>query len=352
MAPIKFATIGIGRKGPDHIQSMLAFPDKFQLAGVCDTAPDRLENLPAAWGNPRKFASLDEVLKDPSIEFVTIATRHMDHTPMAIQILESGRYAGIEKPLATSVREMEQLLKVAERHPGKLFLLHNRRWEPAFVKARELINSGVLGDVNYIKLYRSVGYCRRNDWMTMPEFYGGLLTNWGPHLIDQALQFLDSPVANLWADVRHCISIGDGDDMFKIILTGKNHRVADVEVTGANAMPGREMEIICSHGTIVYDGGARLHARLLDPAISLKDLKPHPGNPPRQYGNFDETLSFIDADYDLPKVGLEQMWLRIYDSIRSGAPYPITFEQGLAVVKVTEEAFRFSGFAPMQKFLK
>lgn len=84
----------------------------------------------------------------------------------------------------------------------------------------------MLGRITLVKLHRACGYCRRNDWMTMTEFSGGLLTNWGPHVIDQALQFIGSPVADLWADVRSVISIGDGDDQIKLLLRGENGVVA------------------------------------------------------------------------------------------------------------------------------
>ena len=186
MDKIKAGTVGLGRMGRGHAGEMCSYPDEFEFVACADTAPDRLENLPDCMKNARKYSSLDAMLQDPEVELISIATRHADHVPMAIKIMEAGKIAVIEKPVATSVAEMMKLKACLDKHPGKLFLRHNRRFEGAFVKARELIQSGILGTVQYIKLYRSVGYCRRNDWMTMTDFAGGLLTNWGPHVIDQA----------------------------------------------------------------------------------------------------------------------------------------------------------------------
>ena len=355
MRKIKAGIVGIGRIGRCHIQEMGFFPERYDVVAVADHVPERLEKLPVETpANVKKYASLDEMLKDPEIEMVTICTRHPDHVPMAIKIMEAGKIAVDEKPVATSVAEMEQLRKVWEKHPGKLFFRHNRCFEPAFVKMKQLMDSGLIGEIQYIKLYRSIGYCRRNDWMTMPEFYGGLLTNWGPHLIDQALRFLDSPVIDLWADVRHVISIGDGDDMFKILMKAKNGRMADVEVSGANAMPGREMEIIGSRGTLVYNGeGHPIEARHIDPAVELKPLKPHPENPPLKYGNFDETLYFVESKYELPKdIAVSCIWKSIYDEIVNGIPSPVTFESTYRVVKVTEEVYKKSGFEPIKRFFQ
>ncbi len=349
MRIIKVGTVGIGRIGVfGHIPEICSMPDRFQYVAVADNAPDRLEKLPESLKNVRKYSSLEEMLKDPEVEMITIGVRHPDHVPMALQIMDAGKIAVVEKPVATGTAEMELLRKAQEKHPGKLFFRHNRRFEPAFMKVRELIRSGVIGEPQYIKLYRSVGYCRRNDWMTMTQFYGGLLTNWGPHLIDQALQLLDSPVRDIWADVRRVISIGDGDDLFKILLKAENGRVADVEVAGCNAMPGREMEIVGNRGTIVHENG-KIRVRHLDPCVELKKLQPHPENPPYQYGNFDETLYFVESQYDAP-VNTPSIWGVIYDDIVNGIPCPVTFAQAAEVVRVTEEVFRRSGFQPMKSF--
>lgn len=350
MEKLKVGIVGVGRIGGNHAEEIGGMPDKFELVACADHDPERLvKDVPEQLKNVAKYPSLEEMLKHPGLDMVTIAVRHPDHVPMAIQILEAGKIAVVEKPVATSVAEMEHLLAVAKKHPHKLFLRHNRRFEAPFIKVRELMNSGLIGEAQYIKLYRSVGFCRRNDWMTMTEFYGGLLSNWGPHLIDQALQLLDSPVVDLWADVRRVVSIGDGDDLFKILLKAKNGRLADIEVTGANTMPGREMEIIGSRGTIVYSDG-KIKARYIDPSVELKDLKPHPENPPKKYGNFDETLYFVNAEYESPKISQTVLWTYLYDEVTKGIPSPIKLEEGLETVRVTEEAFRKSGFEPIRKF--
>ena len=343
---LNVGVVGLGRIGRNHLNEIAAFPDRFKIVAGADNDPKRLNELcPKELADAAKYASLDEMLKHPGLDMVTIGTRHPDHVPMAIKILKAGKIAVVEKPTATSLKEFDSMLAIAKKHPHKLFLRHNRRFEPAFVKVMELIRSELIGEVQYIKLYRSVGYCRRNDWMTMPEFYGGLLSNWGPHLIDQALQLLESPVKDLWADIRHVISIGAGDDHYKIILKAKNGRLADIEVSGANALPGREMEIIGSRGTIIYENG-KLTARYVEPGIKFKKLKPHPENPPLSYGNFDEKLYFVQSEFQLPDISQKILWKYLYDEAVNGVPSPLKLEEGREVVRITEEAFKFCGLDP------
>lgn len=345
---IKVGIVGLGRLGRSGGGGGGAtkLPEKFIVAAAADHDPERLKNLPEEFKNAKLFGSLDEMLEKGDIEVVAIVTRHPAHVPMAIQALRAGKYVYLEKPTATSLAEFDSL----EPYRDRIFFGHNRRYEAAFQKALRLIARGELGTIQMIKLYRSVGYCRRNDWMTMTEFYGGLLSNWGPHLIDQALQFLDSPVRDIWADVRSIISIGDGDDFFKILLKAENGRAADIEVTGANTMPGREMEIIGDRGTLVWPVDGKMLVRRIDPEIELKPLKPHPENPPFKYGNFDETLSFVESKYDVPDICPVELWNRVWDTLVNRAPYPITWEQAREVVRVTEEVFRRSDFAPIKKF--
>jgi scyllo-inositol 2-dehydrogenase (NADP+) len=187
--------------------------------------------------------------------------------------------------------------------------------------------------------------------MTMTEFGGGLFTNWGPHIIDQALQYLDSPVVDLWANIRSVISIGDGDDHIKLLLKAANGRVADIEISGAHTLPGRELEVQGSRGTLIYPVDGRIKMRYVDPEIEFKPLKPHPENPPMKYGNFDETLTFIEQFVEIPPVPMSEIWKHIYDAIVNNVPYPITIENGIAVTDIMEKAFRRSNFKPAERFL-
>ncbi|MBR1966394.1 MAG: Gfo/Idh/MocA family oxidoreductase [Lentisphaeria bacterium] len=349
---LNVGVIGLGRIGRNHLNEIASFPDLFKIVAGADHDPERRNELcPPELKDAALYTSLDELLQHPELDMVTIATRHPDHVPMAIKILEAGKIAVVEKPTATSTAEFDSMLSVAAKYPHKLFLRHNRRFEPAFVKVRELIDAGLIGEVQYIKLYRSVGYCRRNDWLTMPEFYGGLLTNWGPHLIDQALQLLASPVKDIFADIRRVISIGQGDDLFKIILKGANGLLADIEVSGANAMPGREMEIIGSRGTLIFENG-KLSARYIDPCVELKELQPHPENPPLSYGNFDEQLYFVNSEFELPKIKQTVLWKYLYDEAVNGIPSVLKLEEGREVVRITEEAFKFCNLDPVSLIKK
>lgn len=349
---IKVGILGMGRAGVGmHVREIAEYPDRFELVAVADHDPSRLENPPGVPAQAKRYASCEELIDDPAVELVSIALRHPEHVPYAIRALEAGKYVNIDKPIAVNYEEAQKLKACADRHPGRLFPRQNRRFEGPFQKALQLISTGVLGRITLVKLHRACGYCRRNDWMTMTEFGGGLFTNWGPHIIDQALQYLDSPVVDLWANIRSIISIGDGDDHIKLLLKAANGRVADIEISGAHTLPGRELEIQGSRGTLIYPVDGRIKMRYVDPEIEFKPLKPHPENPPMKYGNFDETLTFIEQFVEIPPIPMSEIWKHVYDAIVNKVPYPITIENGIAVTDIMEKAFRKSNFKPAERFL-
>ena len=155
MKKIKVGIWGLGRAGNlMHISEIAKFPEMFAIVAGCDNDNDRIkaakEKLPSCrfYGNPEEF------LKDPEVELVSIATRSPDHTPHAIRALAAGKYVFLEKPIALSYAEARKLKKASEKHPGKLYLRHNRRYEAPFNHIREIIASGILGDVYEVKLHR------------------------------------------------------------------------------------------------------------------------------------------------------------------------------------------------------
>ena len=108
---LKVGIVGIGRIGGNHASEIGGMPDKFELVACADNDPERLtKDLPEQLKNTAKYNSLEEMLRHPGLDMVTIAVRHPDHVPMAIKILEAGKIAVVEKPVATSVAEMEKML--------------------------------------------------------------------------------------------------------------------------------------------------------------------------------------------------------------------------------------------------
>ena len=348
MKKLKVGIWGLGRAGLTmHIPELEKFPELFEVVAGCDIAKDRLQGLKEKMPSSRQYSDPAEFLNDAEVELVSVATRSPDHTAHAIKALAAGKYVFLEKPVALSYAEAKKLKKASEKYPGKLFLRHNRRFEAPFTHIREIIASGVLGDVYEVKLHRH-GYQRRNDWQTINACGGGQMNNWGPHIIDHALRFLESPVAKVWSDLKKVAAAGDAEDHLKVVLTGENGRIVDLEISGGVAIPQPEYVIFGTKGALVCKGDT-ITMKYIDPKQKLLKIKAYPDNPPLNgvFGNA-EVLKWIEATIPVaPKAGCDtfHIWKHLYNSIRKGKPFPVTIDEAVEVVRISELAKKGTAFA-------
>lgn len=105
MRTIKTGIVGIGRIADAHINELSALPGKFQIIAVADNDPERLANLPEKVKDVLKYPSLEKMLGNPDIEMVTICTRHPDHVPMALKIMDAGKSRSWKNRLRLALRK-------------------------------------------------------------------------------------------------------------------------------------------------------------------------------------------------------------------------------------------------------
>jgi hypothetical protein len=193
--------------------------------------------------------------------------------------------------------------------------------------------------VHEVKLHRQ-SYQRRNDWQTIIACGGGQLNNWGPHIIDHALRFLESPVAHIWSDLKRIAAVGDAEDHLKIVLTGKNGRIVDLEISGGAAIPQPEYVIFGNKGALVCQGND-ITLKYVDPKQKWQKIKAHASNPPLNgvFGS-SEVLRWVEKKIPVvPKSEGDDthiIWQALYNTIRKNKPFPITMDEAVEVVRVTD----------------
>ncbi len=362
---INVAIVGLGRAGRFmHVPELAQYPELFKVVAGCDNAPDRLEDLPEVFNGTHLTTDYDEILADDNVELVNIATRNADHVPMALKALKAGKSVVIEKPIAVDEEQGKAILAAAREYPNKCFWRFNRRFEPPFVQLREIIKSGVLGNITMIKVARHPSFVRRNDWQTLKEFNGGMLNNWGPHLVDQMLILLDSPVKEVWGSLQHVLAAGDADDQVKIVVRGENGRIAQLDLSSCSAIQANIYEIYGDRGTLAMAPDSKeFHLRYINPDSVLSPVEAIRGNCPLSYGiekldMIDEVIPVIEpedghtlqrgkvvsdtllGDQKHGYASQDTIWLAVYRSMRLGQPYPITDEEVRSVLAVTREVER------------
>ncbi|MBO5454318.1 MAG: Gfo/Idh/MocA family oxidoreductase [Clostridia bacterium] len=218
--------IGYGGMGGWHVRHALE-SDVINLKGVWDINPERLEV--AKENGIYAYSSLEEVLNDKEVDLVTIATPNDVHIDLAIKALDAGKNVISEKPVTLNVKELETIIEAAKRN-NKLFTVHqNRRWDTDFLAVKDLRDKNELGHIFEIesRVHGSRGI--PGDWRKEVEHGGGMLYDWGIHLIDQILQIIPEKLISVNC-VFDNITNTEVDDGFKLRMVFENEMSAYVEV--------------------------------------------------------------------------------------------------------------------------
>ena len=335
--PIKIGVVGLGRIGMSvHRSCLMARPDKYEVVAACDLIPERYEKFNKIFGC-RTYDKIEDLIADPEVEVVDIATRSCDHYKHAKMALLAGKSVLVEKPFCETYEEAKELVALGSQ--PKVYVRHNRRFEAGFMKINEIIDSGILGVVYEVRLARN-NYQRRDDWQTIKEFGGGQLLNWGPHIADHALRFCGGKYESMFADIKRVAAVGDAEDHIKLVFKGVNGRLVDVEISGGVALKVPEYMIYGTRGTLMCTGNV-ITMKYLDPEVELPEIKANPETPVEgaDYGS-NGPLAWIEKTIELPRDPheTEEIWDYFYEAYRNNKPYPITSEQAMDVVKVLEDA--------------
>lgn len=226
MKEIKFGIIGYGFMGHEHVK-MLTKINGIEVVGVSDKDPKQLEDLQPEL---KPYTSNEELLGDPKVDVVIIAANNNQHHDLVIQAARAGKDIICEKPVAMSLEELEDMVKVVDECGVKFTVHHQRRLDPDFRTIKEVYDQKSLGDIYKIKnsLYGFNG--NMHDWHVYINEGGGMLYDWGVHLIDQVLWMMpEAKITSVYADVRNIINF-EVDDYFKILLRFDNNVMAEIEL--------------------------------------------------------------------------------------------------------------------------
>ena len=334
--PIRIGLVGLGRAGGGmHRGELRSRQDKFHFYAVCDIIEERTVPFVEEFGS-KPYTRYEDMLADPEVELISIATRSADHFKHAKMALLAGKDVFLEKPFCMHTAQAMELIELGSQPAGPhLYIRHTRRFEEGFCKAMEIIDSGLLGDVYEVRLSRN-GYQRRCDWQTISEFGGGQLLNWGPHIIDHSLRFCGGAYKQMCSAIRHVAAAGDCEDHIKIMFVGVNNRIVDMEISGGVALPPPEYRIYGSRGSLVSDKNT-FKLRYLDPQKPLAPITADPETPGVKagFGNT-EPLSWVEETVTFGD-GTHRIWDALYETIRHGVKFPIELSQAAAVIDVIEK---------------
>ncbi len=336
--PIKIAVVGLGRAGWNIHISKLRPHAAFSVVGVVDPDAGRREEAAAELNSPA-HPDLDALLAATEAEVVVVATPNHLHERDAVKVLESGRHCVLEKPMAITHESALRVIAAAEKSGKHLFVHHQRRFGDEFRFLREIIDSGVLGDIFEIRLHWG-GFARRNDWQTLRKNSGGVLNNTGPHLVDLAVNLLDAPVTEMLADMRHVKDAGDCEDHVHLFAKASNGQTADLTVTTACALPAPRTLLLGSCGTLLAMDEKNAKLRYFDPAkVGPLEVVDGPA-PERKYGNAD-VLPWQEEERPIkPSSPGGEFYDNVAGVLTGGEEIVVTPQSAAEVIRLIEWAHR------------
>lgn len=225
MDDIKFGIIGHGFMGHVH-EDMLTKLKGASVTAVCDIDASQLEDVQEGI---RRYKNSDELLADRNVDVVIISANNNQHKDLVISAAKAHKDIICEKPVALSVAELDEMVRVVNDCGVKFTVHQQRRFDKDFRTVKEIYDKNLLGNIYTVKssLYGFNG--NMHDWHVHISEGGGMLYDWGVHLLDQLLWMIQSKIVSVYADVRNVIN-EEVDDYFNILLKFANGVTAQIEL--------------------------------------------------------------------------------------------------------------------------
>lgn len=224
------AIVGMGGMGNWH-RELIADVENMEICGSFDIREERQEFAREHQITP--YDTFQDLLADKNVDIVLCATPNDVHKEIVIQALRAGKNVICEKPAAVHSADFQEMMDVSAE-TGKLLVVHqNRRWDEDYLTAKKIYDDNLLGNIFRIesRVHGSRGI--PGDWRQEPEHGGGMLLDWGVHILDQALQMIPGKIKKIYADFTH-VTNELVDDGFSCSLTFENGLIYLLEVGTSN----------------------------------------------------------------------------------------------------------------------
>lgn len=343
---IRVAIGGQGRSGYNiHADWLRQVPDKFKIAAVSDQLPERRRDAREQFG-AKAYRDWEEMIKVGGFDLFVNALPQPLHPVASIAALNAGCHVVCEKPTCKTVAQFDRIARAANDNHRVFAPFQNNRLQPFFDKMQEVITSGVLGKIVYIR--SSWGrFARRWDWQTRQENWGGGLLNTGPHAVDQALclfGFDRTPHVFARMDCNNPFG-GDADDHCTLTLYDPARQAPQIDIVVSNYLHYPQRDTYTVDGTYggLTGGATALTWRYFDPESAPKH-EMWTWSVDRKYTR--EELDWVEETWTLAeeKTGLEsgpeRFYNNVYDALKNDGQLLITPAQVRKQIAVMEEAHR------------
>lgn len=332
------ATFGSDRSGGFLHSTDTDLRNKLRLTGVYDIAPKRME-----WAREHGFRTYDSfaaVLDDKDVDIVLVATPNDSHKELSVAAMRAGKHVLCEKPAMMNARELEEVMRVAEETGMVFYPRQNRRWDEDFLMVKKVFDEKPLGAVFNIesRVHGSRGI--PGDWRGKREHGGGMMLDWGVHLIDRILHMVPEKVVRLYCRETH-VSNREVDDGFTLHMVFESGLTALVEVGTNNYIDLPLWYVNAVDGTLLIQNwsleGKMMH-RIPGDDADAKPILAGSGLTKTMAPRFWDTVE----ELPLPKVEFDanELYVNLVDTVEGTAEQLVKPRETLRVLRLMEAAQR------------
>ncbi len=300
------AVVGCGTWGWNHVRVFTDLPD-CKLVAVCDADPARAK-LAGDYYHVNWYSNLNDILTNPEIEAVTVATPSATHTDVGLQVMEHGKDVLIEKPMAATASDAQKMIAKARKAGVTLTVGFIERFNPAVQYAKEQIDSGRIGKVVLASARRV------SRWPTRIGDVG-VVKDLAIHDIDIVHWLLDSGVYEVYAVIGS--ERGAQEDHANIVLHFKNGATGFIETNWLTPRKVRKLIVTGSEAIVSVD--------YITQEVTVEDEK----------GLFSPSLAFQEP--------LKRELTHFVDCVRNDGKPLVSGEDGLAALEIADAALQSSG---------
>jgi len=258
---LNFALVGCGRIAKRHSE-LLGFNEinGAKLVSVCDNAIDKASKI-AEQFKVSAYQDMDEMMKSESIDVVVVLTPSGLHAEHVINLSKYGKHIMVEKPMALTVKDTENMIYACDLNNIKLFIIKQNRFNVPVVKLREALDAGRFGKLTMgtvrVRWARHQEYYDQDPWRGTWAMDGGVLTNQASHHVDM-LEWMMGDVESVFAKMTTALANVETEDTAIVTRKFKNGALGIIEATTATRPTNLEgsISILGEHGTVVVGGVA------------------------------------------------------------------------------------------------
>lgn len=330
------AIVGFGGMGNWH-REFIEKIDGLTVVGINDIKESRRQF--AREKNIHVYESLEDVLSDERVDIVLVATPNDVHKEVAIKALRAGKNVVCEKPAMMNSKELEEVMAVSNE-TGKLFVVHqNRRWDEDFLTIKEIYNKNMLGDIYTVesRVHGSRGI--PGDWRQEKEHGGGMLLDWGVHILDQMLNMVEEKVKKVYCKFTH-VTNELVDDGFKVILTFESGKTVLLEVGTSNFINLPRWYVLGVNGSAVINDW-----NLNGKVVRVKSWEDKDAVPIRAASGITKTMAprlantITEEELPIQKSDLREYYRNVMSTIEGKTEIIVKNTQVLRVMKLMEACF-------------